>query len=681
MTGFSASAVLAVIGGLVVILLGFVPYLAWSYRRRVRFGPGHAVLVAATAVYALALWTYTVLPLPDPALVCVDPAAPQLRPLQFLRDLARVRETGGSGSTVLLQVAFNVLLFVPLGMVLRHLFRRGLVVTVLAGLAVSGLIELTQLTGNWGLYPCAYRLMDVDDLLANTTGAALGFLAAPLLRRLPGQGVAADPAGPQPVTGLRRALGMVADVLLVEVGGVLLWLPLGLLLLSTDTMSSTEVADAEGVRAGLTLLVAAALLVMVPLAGRGATLGQRIVLIRPQAESGAPPSVGQRLLRAVVGTGGYVLLSTLGTLTGSGLLGGAAWVLGLASLVVATLGDHRGLSGMVTRVRVVDSRTPRTAVTDAQRWAAMPELRRLWLAVAAGTAVAHLAVLGLVEAAGSSVLAAGAVLVVLVLGALAQLAFLLLNGLAMTRREGRSLGNLLTLLLGVALVGLTVLTVLSLAVGTRETSLLLGAVWLLVAYLGLLFWSFVLYGLLYARRDPTPGADSVVVLGSGIFGTRVPPLLAARLQRGREVLEAELGRGGDAVLVCSGGQGPGEDVPEAVAMADHLVDGGVDPALLRRETASRTTDENLRLSLELLRAEGRGERVVVVTNDYHAFRAAIITREQGLVAQVVGAPTARYFLPSAILREFVGVLVRHPWPHLVVAALVVGLAVLLASAS
>ncbi len=443
-------------------------------------------------------------------------------------------------------------------------------------------------------------------------------------------------------------------------------------------MTRTEVADADLLRGGLRLAVAVALLVVVPLAGRGATIGQQLVMLRPQGEAGEPPSPAQRLVRSVTGAGGYVLLGVLGSVTGSSLLDGAAVALGVASLVVATLGDHRGLSGIVARIRVVDSRVPRAALTDAERWAAMPEVRRLGFAVAAGAAVLHLLVVALLDVMQTSVLAAGAVLVVLLVGAVAQVAFLVLNGLAMTRREGRTLGNMLTLLLGLAVVTLTVLTVAAIILGPPSVAVLVGAVWVLLAYFGLLFWSFVLFGLLYARRDPAPGADAVIVLGSGIFGTRVPPLLAARLARGREVLEDELARGGDAVLVCSGGQGPGEDVPEAVAMADHLLAAGTRPTVLRRETASTTTDENVLLSLRLLRAEGRGERVVVATNDYHAFRAAIITREQGLVAQVVGAPTARYFLPSAILREFIGVLVRHPWPHLAVVTLIAALAALLA---
>lgn len=62
-------------------------------------------------------------------------------------------------------------------------------------------------------------------------------------------------------------------------------------------------------------------------------------------------------------------------------------------------------------------------------------------------------------------------------------------------------------------------------------------------------------------------------------------------------------------------------------------------------------------------AEGRTGPVVVSTNNFHAFRAAIIARELDIQAQVVGAPTARFFFPSAVLREFVGVLSRRRLLH------------------
>ncbi len=70
----------------------------------------------------------------------------------------------------MLQVALNVLLFLPLGFFLRVLGGRGILIAGLAGLVVSGIIETTQLTGVWGIFPCAYRVFDVDDLIANTSG-------------------------------------------------------------------------------------------------------------------------------------------------------------------------------------------------------------------------------------------------------------------------------------------------------------------------------------------------------------------------------------------------------------------------------------------------------------------------------------------------------------------------------
>ena len=42
---------------------------------------------------------------------------------------------------------------------------------LIGGFAVSLFIESSQLSGFWGLYPCAYRQFDVNDLMTNTLGA------------------------------------------------------------------------------------------------------------------------------------------------------------------------------------------------------------------------------------------------------------------------------------------------------------------------------------------------------------------------------------------------------------------------------------------------------------------------------------------------------------------------------
>jgi glycopeptide antibiotics resistance protein len=76
------------------------------------------------------------------------------------------------------QASMNVLLFVPLGLFGRRLWKRGFVGITLIGSVCSLLIETTQLTANFGSAPFAYRIFDVDDLMNNTAGAALGWIAA-----------------------------------------------------------------------------------------------------------------------------------------------------------------------------------------------------------------------------------------------------------------------------------------------------------------------------------------------------------------------------------------------------------------------------------------------------------------------------------------------------------------------
>jgi glycopeptide antibiotics resistance protein len=75
------------------------------------------------------------------------------------------------------QVGFllNMLLFAPLGMLLFRCWRRASVIrTAVVALLASLAIELTQL-GTGVLFDSG-RLADVNDLLANTSGAVAGFL-------------------------------------------------------------------------------------------------------------------------------------------------------------------------------------------------------------------------------------------------------------------------------------------------------------------------------------------------------------------------------------------------------------------------------------------------------------------------------------------------------------------------
>ncbi|GLZ41445.1 VanZ family protein [Actinokineospora sp. NBRC 105648] len=346
------SAVAAFLGGTALSFLLVIPYIAWSYRGRGQLGLGHALLAFGFLVYALALWTYTLLPVPDTTPQwCAAHAGsgPQLRPFQFVADF-RTEHVGDGLRAVLRnpalqQVVFNVALFVPFGMFGRHLFRRGPVTVVLAGFLTSLFIEFTQLTAVWGLFACPYRLFDVDDLLANTAGAALGLLLAPVLRLVPGQRITKAPGEPRKVTTARRLLGMLVDVASVVLLGVLLQV----------AANAVAIYGLHTNADGLNWLLAyaipvGALLLVLPLAGNGATLGQRIVLLNPVNRNGDKPAVPQMLLRFAVGSGGYFTLTQF-DLT---LL---AFLLAVVSVVMAWRPrDHRGLSGVVAGLRVVDTR-------------------------------------------------------------------------------------------------------------------------------------------------------------------------------------------------------------------------------------------------------------------------------------------------------------------------------------
>jgi uncharacterized SAM-binding protein YcdF (DUF218 family) len=239
--------------------------------------------------------------------------------------------------------------------------------------------------------------------------------------------------------------------------------------------------------------------------------------------------------------------------------------------------------------------------------------------------------------------------------------FLTVNGVTMWKREGHRPANLLSLAAGISIFAFALFSVIVQQWSSPRLQTLWSTLFGILTYVSFLFVCFLAYSFVYARIRFFRKVDFIVVLGSGLRGSRVPPLLASRLDRAQAAWEKERAKGRSPLLVTSGGQGPGEDVPEADAMADYLIDHGVPPDQVLREDRSTSTFENLANSGEIMAARNPDYRCLIVTNNYHALRAAFTARKAKVNGQVLGSPTAAYFWPSATIREFLAILADHKW--------------------
>jgi len=150
---------------------------------------------------------------------------------------------------------------------------------------------------------------------------------------------------------------------------------------------------------------------------------------------------------------------------------------------------------------------------------------------------------------------------------------------------------------------------------------------------------------------PRPGADYVVVLGAQWKSNGPSYVLKKRLDKAVEYLKANP----ETLVIVSGGQGANEPISEARGMQGYLIGAGIAPERIQMEDTSTNTVENLVFSSEYLdKAE---DRVVIVTNNFHVFRAVKIAEKQGY-GNVEGLAAGSYpgMLPNNMLREFFGVI-------------------------
>ena len=168
-------------------------------------------LPLAWILYLAGLRIFVLLPIPsDPQAACaailhwdnympfgsLNAVADQLRDGETLR-----------GTLYALSIVLNIALFMPLGALAEMTWRirrsrkaseslpddggrltraiptQRVLVWLMIGTLLSCLIEFTQYTGLFGLVPCTYRVVDIDDVITNALGTYLGVRLLPLFAR------------------------------------------------------------------------------------------------------------------------------------------------------------------------------------------------------------------------------------------------------------------------------------------------------------------------------------------------------------------------------------------------------------------------------------------------------------------------------------------------------------------
>ncbi|MGK9044713.1 YdcF family protein [Mammaliicoccus vitulinus] len=239
----------------------------------------------------------------------------------------------------------------------------------------------------------------------------------------------------------------------------------------------------------------------------------------------------------------------------------------------------------------------------------------------------------------------------LVIGPIIFIFILIFKGIQLIFKEGFNVRNLLALSVGIILLINNIFSVKLLDSLPTFSFWYYSYVLLTLCFNYLLFLSslYTISSWINFLNFKRTKLDYIIVLGAGLIGDKVTPLLASRINKGIDIYK----KNPDSKLIMSGGQGADELISEALAMKNHALNKGVPKEDIILENQSKNTFENLRFSNALVNPQSK---LAIVTNYYHLFRALIIAKEANIKCIGYGAKTKLYFSINAFIREFIGYL-------------------------
>ncbi|TQS75602.1 YdcF family protein [Ornithinibacillus gellani] len=249
---------------------------------------------------------------------------------------------------------------------------------------------------------------------------------------------------------------------------------------------------------------------------------------------------------------------------------------------------------------------------------------------------------------------------------------LISSGIQLIKKEGTKLRNFLSIALGVFfIVWAIVAPFFSVSKWTNPFWM---AFYLLITFsvyyfIGLLLL-FAVSSLLNRIPMPFKTYDYIIVLGSGLIGDKVPPLLASRIDKGIALFRRFHTDTHPVKVIFTGGQGSDEALAEGEAMAAYALEKGLEKEHIIIENKAVNTYENLLFSKRLIEADASVKEhsntyhTITVTNNFHVFRALLWARKVKLKSDGAGAKTKFYFWLNALIREFIGVIYMQKKYHM-----------------
>ena len=154
--------------------------------------------------------------------------------------------------------------------------------------------------------------------------------------------------------------------------------------------------------------------------------------------------------------------------------------------------------------------------------------------------------------------------------------------------------------------------------------------------------------LIIDQTSDLEGYDAILILGAGVSGNSPSPMLEDRRKKGIVVYFQ-----GTASEIIMSGDHSREDYDEVNVMKDYATKMGVSSVNVFMDHAGFSTYDSLYRAKEIFKAN----KIIIVTQEYHLYRALYIAKSLGLEA--IGIPAIKTSYRGDSSRELREVLARN----------------------